>query len=139
MSKGGSTTQQLTILDKDNVVQALKGVHTQQHDWAILSYVKGQKSEIELIATGSGGVEALKGHWPEDRIFYCIVRLAAEQEKIVLLTLIGKDVKPMEKARSGTQRHEASNFVLSIIPLHGEYQPNDPSDLHSKTILSKFK
>jgi len=139
MSKGGSTTEQLTVLEREDVEASLKAVHTSKQDWTILSYVRGQKSHIELIATGSGGVEGLKPHWPADRIYYCVVRLMGEQEKIVLLTLIGPEVKPMEKARSGVQRHEMSNFILSVIPLHGEYQPNDAGDLNSKTILSKFK
>jgi len=139
MSKGGSTTAQLTVLEQEDVESALKGVHSAKHDWCILSYVRGQKSHIELIATGSGGVEGLKSQWPADRIYYCVARLIGEQEKIVLLTLIGPEVKPIEKAKSGVQRHEMSNFILSVTPLHGEYQPNDVSDLNPVTILSKFK
>jgi len=139
MSKGGSSTGQLTVIEKEDVDAALKGVHSAKHDWCILSYVRGQKSHIELIATGSSGVEGLKPHWPVDRIYYCVLRLTSEQEKIVLLTLIGPEVKPMEKARSGVQRHEMSNYILSVTPLHGEYQPNDLVDLNPDTILSKFK
>jgi hypothetical protein len=140
MSKeSNTTTGQIAVVDRSVIETALKGVHTQKHDWAILSYVKGEKSQIELLATGTGGVEGLKAHWPTDRILYCIVRLASEQEKIVLLTLIGSEVKPMEKARSGVQRHEMNNYVLTQIPLHGEYQPNDASDLNTANILSKFK
>jgi len=131
-------TEQLAVVDKSVIQAALKDLHAQKYNWVILSYVKGQKSQIELLATGSGGVEGLKAHWPTDRILYCVLRIATEQEKIVLLTLIGSEVKPTEKARSGVQRHEMSNYILSLIPLHGEYQPNDASDLNSSNIINKF-
>jgi len=139
MSKATTnTTGQLAVVDKNIIETALKDVHTQKYDWVILSYVKGQKSQIELLGTGTGGAEGLKAHWPTDRILYCVLRVASEQEKIVLLTLIGSEVKPMEKARSGVQRHEMNNYILTVIPLHGEYQPNDISDLNTASIITKF-
>lgn len=59
-------------------------------------------------------------------------------KKIVLVTLIGGEVGALQKARSGGQRQEVSDFILSVIPLHGHFQPNDASELTEEAILSKF-
>jgi len=58
--------------------------------------------------------------------------------KIVLVTLIGAEVGALQKARSGGQRQEITDFVLSVIPLHSHFQPGNAAELTEEAILSKF-
>jgi len=146
--KSGVKASKLVIEDEETAKAGLKSVHEGKNDWAILSYVKDKKDHIEFIAAGNDGIKGLKEKFPSDRIFFSVLRLpstegqgvlASSVQKIVLLTLIGPQVKPLEKARSSGQRQGVSDFIISVIPFHGHWQPNDANDLSVDTILAKFK
>jgi len=146
--KIGTKASQLVIADEEKAKAGLKSVHEGKNDWAILSYIKDKKDHVELVATGTGGADTLREQFPEDRIFFSILRiqsaegqgiLASTVQKIVLLTMIGPKVKPLEKARSSGQRQAVSDFILSVIPFHGHFQPSDKEELSVKTVLAKFK
>lgn len=146
--KGGASLVKLVVVDEPRVKEALLSVHREQHDWAILSYVEAGKNEVELVTTGDGGPEGLAGEFPSDRIYFCVLRIKQQHglnmsndnlAKVVLVTLLGKNVKPMAKARSSAQRMDIANYVQSVIPFHGYYQTEDKASLNAKDILAKFK
>jgi hypothetical protein len=136
MSGGTSKgTSKLQIVDQERVEAGLREVYEGRADWCILSYVKDSKDEVEILETGSGGIEALQSRFPTDRIFFVMVSIHLTTTdkgtitKFVLLTLVGPQVKPLQKARSGGQREEISQFILTVMPLHAHYQPGSARDL----------
>jgi len=147
--KGGASLVKLVVMDEAKVKEGLLSVHKEQHEWAILSYVEGAKNEVELVMTGDGGPEGLADQFPTDRIYFCVLRIKQQHglnmskdslvAKVVLVTLIGKAVKPMARARSSAQRMDIADYVQSVIPFHGYYQTEDKASLNAKDILSKFK
>jgi len=122
----------------------LKSVMDGQADWAILAYVKGKKDEVEMVTTGKGGIDGLKPHFPKDRIFYALLAMSFKTvmgdsiKKYVLVTMIGPEVPPLQKARSSAQRKDISDFVLSIVPLNVHYQPNDTSEMAESILIKMF-
>ncbi|KAL6076894.1 Coactosin-like protein [Balamuthia mandrillaris] len=145
-AQGGGSTSKLVIVDKAKVVAGLKEVYEAKADWAILAYVEGKKDEVELVGTGSGGVEGLRNQFPTNRIYFCVLSLDYHAQgtrdtitKYCFVTLIGPEVKPLQKARSGGQRQDIWDFVLSVMPLHAHYQPGSARDLTAEEILVKFR
>jgi len=144
MSRSSSKKQQLStfkISDQGACETGLKSVT--EGSWAILAYVQGKKDEVEMVTTGTGGIDGLKQHFPKDRIFYGLLStsfktIAGNQLKNTLVTMIGPDVPPLQKARSSAQRKEISDFVLSVVPLNFNFQPNDASEMQESVIAKMF-
>jgi len=147
MSRSNATKGQLStfsVVDREACEQALRSVHEGKADWAILAYVKGKKDEVEVVKTGSGGIEGLKREFPTDRIFYAlfttIFRTTTGEpiSKFILITMIGAAVPPLQKARSSAQRKDISDFILSAVPLNAHLQPNDADEMSEKVISKMF-
>jgi len=138
------TLSTFAMVDRAACDTALKTVHEGSSDWAILAYVVGKKDEVELVKTGTGGIEGLKKEFPSDRIFYALVRVQFKTsagdvlKKFVLVTMVGSEVPPLQKARSSAQRKDIADFIISAVPLNGNLQPNDPSELSEQIILKMF-
>jgi len=141
MSKGGSKTSKLTVSNNSEFRESLLSVHSGKNDWVILSYVKGSTNTVEVVKSGGGSISGLKQEYPTDRIYFCVLRLPGSDsvQKFVMLTLVGSQVQALAKARSGGQRQEVQDIVISVVPLHGHYQPIDADDMTPTTILNKFK
>lgn len=60
-------------------------------------------------------------------------------KKFTVVTLIGNDAKPLQKAKSAGQRQDITDFILSVVPVHGHYQPSHPGELTEETISSKYR
>jgi hypothetical protein len=147
MSRSASKKQQLStfkITDQSACEAGLKAVTEGKADWVILAYTLGKKDEIEMVTTGKGGIDGLKQHFPKDRIYYALMSMnfktiVGNQLKTILVTMIGPDVPPLQKARSSAQRKEISDFVLSVVPLNFNYQPNDASEMLESVIAKMFQ
>eukprot|EP01100_Stratorugosa_tubuloviscum_P006262 TRINITY_DN270_c2_g1_i1.p1 TRINITY_DN270_c2_g1~~TRINITY_DN270_c2_g1_i1.p1 ORF type:complete len:330 (+),score=163.79 TRINITY_DN270_c2_g1_i1:41-991(+) len=140
-------TSQLVVANRESAEAGLREVYEARADWAILAYVPGKRDEVELVTTGTNGIDGLREQFPTDRVFFTILRVkfittaSANGEpvtKFVLVTLVGEKVPPLQKARSGGQRQEITDFIVSVVPVHTHFQPNDPSELTTAAILSKF-
>jgi len=136
---------QLKIVDQTRAEKGLRDVFEGKADWAIMSYVQGGTDEAQLVRTGSGGVAALRREFPSDRVYFVLLTLHYVSNssrdtitKFILVTLIGPEVKPLQKARSSGQRDEISQFVKSVVPLHAHFQPSNPDELTEEAILEKF-
>jgi len=143
-AKGSLST--FSITDRDSCESALKCVYEGSSDWAILAYVKGKKDEVELVTTGSSGIEGLKQHFPSDRIFYGLLCIKLKTsagpdyiKKFILVTMIGQDVPPLQKARSSAQRKDISDFILSACALNVHFQPNDKSEMTIEVLYKMFQ
>jgi hypothetical protein len=107
---------------------------------------KGKKDEVELVTTGSNGIDGLKEHFPEDRIFYGLLCIKLKTtagpdfiKKFILVTMIGASVPPLQKARSSAQRKDISDFIISAVPLNAHLQPNDQSEMSQQVLLRMFQ
>jgi len=143
-AQGGSTFK-FTVADRANVEAQLRQVFEGKVDWVALAYVEGKKDEIELVGSGSG-MAALRAMYPAGRVFFCAVatdcQTTGSREKVkkfTVVTLIGPDVKPLQKAKSAGQRQDVSDFILSVVPVHGHYQPSNPTELTEEAILAKYR
>jgi len=136
----GGQKSRLNIVDPPKLEQGLKDVFERRADWAILAYVPGKKDDVDLIETGTGGVESLKKRFPSDHIYFCMVRVETPGnvndtvKKYVLVTLVGNNVPPLQKARSSGQRQDISDLILRIMPFHGQFQPNDADELTEEAV-----
>jgi len=138
------TLSTFKISDENACITGLKSIGEGKNDWAILAYVQGKKDEVEMVTTGKGGIEGLKQHFPKDRIYYALLSMSFKtivgtQLKNILVTMIGPDVPPLQKARSSAQRKEISDFVLSVVPLNFNYQPNDAGEMQESVIFKMFQ
>jgi len=146
MSEGKhGTSSKLIVLDEDTAKAGLKQIFDGTADWAMLAYVEGREDEVELIETGTGGLEALKERFPTNRIYFVMLSLkmptginTESVTKYILLSLVGTQVKPLQKARSGGQRKEIQEFIQTVLPVNAHYQPGGPSDLDKHNLLTKF-
>jgi len=148
MSRSTAKKGQLSsfiVSDPAACEEGLKSVSDGKSDWAILAYVKGKKDEVEMVTTGKGGIEGLKPHFPTDRIFYALLSINMKTvigdfiKKYILVTMIGSEVPPLQKARSSAQRKDISDFILSIVPLNVHFQPNDISEMNEEVLFKMFK
>jgi len=143
LSKGGTgITSKLTVQNDDEVRQALRDIKGDSSEkWLILAYVEGQKETIELVKSGSGGVQTLAQEFPKERVYYCYLNYQQDApgtrekvNKFIFITMIGNQVKPIVKAKSAGQRQDVQDFILSERPVHTHYQPGSSSDLTAAAI-----
>jgi len=144
-SKGIHGVQaKLVVVNEDEALAGLRSVFEGTAEWALLAYVEGKRDEVEFLECGAGGLDALKQRFPKDRIFYAMFTVkipttATETvTKYILLSLVGSQVKPLQKARSGGQRMEIQEFIKKVLPVNAHYQPGSASDLTLSTLLTKF-
>ena len=144
-ASGRGGTSRFEVVDEPSAVAALESVSKGANDYCILATVAGSRGQYELISAGSGGVAALKGLWPSDRVFFALTKIQQVTEdnqtfqKYVLISLVGEGVSPLARARTAGQSKEVADWLIAYVPFHGLYQPNDPSDLEDSEILKKFK
>jgi len=138
------TQSRMRVINDDEAMTGLRAVFDGSADWAILAYVEGQKDEVEFLESGTGGIDALKAHFPTNRIYFTMLSLKVPTmgretiTKYILVTLVGSEVKPLQKARSGGQRAEIMDYVKKVLPVNAHYQPGNASELTRDAILAKF-
>eukprot|EP01088_Endostelium_zonatum_P018391 TRINITY_DN5889_c0_g1_i1.p1 TRINITY_DN5889_c0_g1~~TRINITY_DN5889_c0_g1_i1.p1 ORF type:complete len:327 (+),score=88.36 TRINITY_DN5889_c0_g1_i1:43-981(+) len=143
LSKGGTgITSKLKVQNEDEVRAALRDIKGDSSEkWLILAYVEGQKETIELVKTGSGGLDTLAQEFPKDKVYFCFVNFQQDApgtreklNKFVLVSMVGNGVKPIVKARSAGQRQDVQDFILSERPVSTHYQPGSAKDLTAAAI-----
>jgi hypothetical protein len=140
------SASRLVFADLEGASTALKRVAETKNAWTIFAYVKNKKDEIENILSGDGGFETLAQNWPPpDRVYFCYVSIiytasdGFEQNKFILVTLIGSEVPPLSRARTSGQKKEIIDYIKISCPYHTEFQPSDVSELKLSEVIVKFK
>jgi hypothetical protein len=124
-------SKQINFSNPDSIDEALKDVRNDQTptDWALLGYAnmaQTKEMDIELVGSGTGGVEELKQHLRDDNIFYGIVRLTDDIDtgigvvsavKFAFIHFMGNDIKPLARARVTTHKSPVSEVFQ---PYHVE-------------------
>jgi len=141
---GDRKKSQLDIVDEDAIRQALLDVHAGKHDWAHITYVEGKKDQVYLKSVGSGGLEGLRPELPNNNISFVlatfqVVETSNTCTKYVMITWVGENTPPLQKARSGAHRSELADWIITIVPFHSHYQANTPDDLSLEGVLFKLR
>lgn len=82
-------------------------------NWFLIAPKAGSRSDLEVVGTGSGGLEELKNHLDDSRIQFGIIKVFGVDEKetttsrrakYVFITYIGERVSVLVKARVSVQK-----------------------------------
>eukprot|EP00727_Mastigamoeba_balamuthi_P009108 m51a1_g482 hypothetical protein (1662) ;mRNA; f:211369-217821 len=121
--------------------------------WALIGFTDAASSRgaLRLVATGTGGAREVAERWRRDTIQYAVVSVAVaaqgmssgaartqqEFRKTVVVTMMGEDVAPLARSRSAGQRGDLLDFVLSVMPLHVHFQPENADEVTDTNIFAK--
>ncbi|GAA5860504.1 hypothetical protein JCM1840_000280 [Sporobolomyces johnsonii] len=89
------------------IKQAYEDVRSDKSEtnWLLLDYAGPREDRLVLTATGTGGLEEIKGQLKDDNASFAYVRVKyandaqSFREKFILVTWIGANVKVMRKAK----------------------------------------
>lgn len=132
------------FLNQEEIDNALKEVRddASETNWAVIDYVK-DSHQLKLRQSGAGGLEAIVPLLNDSEIFYIVFGTVQKdgdysQVKYIFVTFIGKDVKPLHKARSSQHRVKLYSHVQTFMQLAGEIQILNREDLNEKNLVSKL-
>merc|ERR1712137_617593 len=102
------------------------------------------EDEVYLASTGSGGLDKLRPELPDNKISFVLMTFQVVEPtntmtKYVLITWVGENTPPLQKARSGAHRMELAEWVVTIVPFHSHYQANSAEDLNLEGVLFKLR
>jgi len=93
------------------------------------------EQRVELVATGSGGLEELLQHINADDIYYGFIRVTASSRiKFVHLFIVGENVGGMKKGKASLYK----NSIQALFEGHGEVQANGNDESTREALLGKI-
>jgi len=120
----------------DAIIDAFRQVRSDGNDvdWMLIGYTdlsQTKDMQIDLVGTGTGGVEELKHHLRDDGIFYGLVRMTDQIDnsitvKFVFIHFMGNNLKPMARARVTTHKLTVSDVFQ---PYHVETFASNADEL----------
>ncbi|GAA5943297.1 coactosin family protein [Sporobolomyces koalae] len=127
-----------------SIQQAYEDVRNDKTEtkWLLIDYVSPSKDTLELTATGSGGLEELKGHLKPENASFAYVRIKyandteSTREKFILVTWIGSSVKVMRKAKLSVHSADVKR-VLSQYSI--EVPAGSIEDLNEEQIVTRLR
>ena len=89
-------------------------------NWFLISHKAGSRSDLELVGSGNGGFDEMKGHLDDARVMFGIIKVVgvddketttSRRAKYVFITFIGERVSVLVKARVSVQKGQITpNF-----------------------------
>jgi len=136
-----TSNQSLTFIDIENLKQVQKNVrsNSQSNDWMLITY--SNKTELSLSGTGSGGLEELKSHLENDKVFYGILRVqdSIDQSsfyRFIFINFVGNGVSPLTKGRIVSHKGSVNGFFE---PFHSFLNLSDENELTSQLVQEKIQ
>ncbi|GAA6027184.1 hypothetical protein JCM8097_002464 [Rhodosporidiobolus ruineniae] len=111
-------------------------------NWLLLDYQGDRSDKLGVTATGSGGLEELKGHLKDENASFAYVRVKytidteSFREKFILVTWIGSGVKVMRKAKLSVHAADVKK-VLRVYSV--DVPANSAADLSEAPIVERLK
>jgi hypothetical protein len=107
----------------------------------LFTYSEQAKNSIELVGKGSNGVEELKHHLHESKVFYGLVRVTDQIDqsttvKFVFIVWVGEKVPFVQKGKVTTHKGSISSLVGQY---HNDVHANNLSELSDEIILGKVR
>ncbi|KAJ3388495.1 hypothetical protein HDU92_001454 [Lobulomyces angularis] len=106
-------------------------------NWLLLGYSDDKKDELNLVGSGSGGLEELKSHLKPDQANFGYLRVTigndelSQRAKFVLVSWCGSEVKVMRKAKLSVHISDVKNVLKAFAV---EIAASDMDDLDSKKV-----
>jgi len=97
---------------------ALKDVRSNNSstNWVLFTYSESNKNHLDLVGKGEGGVEQLKSHLNESKMFYGLVRVTEKIDnsitiKFVFIIWCGSQVPFVQKAKMTTHKGSITSLI----------------------------
>lgn len=138
-----SKNRAIKFIDGAAITDAIVAVKADSNetDWMLAVYAEGGVKKMQLLETGSGGLEEMLSKLDSEHIFYGYFRVTEINHdnittvKFGYLKLMSPKVSPVKRARVATHR----GFILEIFtPSHVEFDIGDPSEISAKLIMEGF-
>jgi hypothetical protein len=118
-------------------------------DWVVLGYPEeaGKGDVVRIVGSGKGSLAEVQQHFPADRARYAIIAYKVVEvvddvdytrPKNVFLSWIGKDVKPLQRAKTSQHRVPIYEYANRSIQMHAQIHAEKDTDLSEEIILEKL-
>lgn len=131
----------LVFADESSATAALKDVRSNDipTNWVLFTYSESGKNTLELVGTGSGGVEELKSHLIESKMFYGLVRVTEKIDnsitvKFVFVLWCGTKVPFVQKGKMTTHKGSITQLIGQF---HTDLNCSDPDEISEEIIMRK--
>jgi hypothetical protein len=108
----------LVFSDEAAAVGALKDVRSNNNsvNWVLFTYSESNKNTLDLVGKGAGGVDELKSHLSQSKMFYGLVRVTEKIDnsvtvKFVFIIWCGSSVPFVQKAKMTTHKGSITNLI----------------------------
>jgi len=110
-------------------------------DWCLFKYSEAAKNVIDLVGKGGGGIEELKTHLDETKMFYGLVRVTDQIDKSVTVKFVfiiwcGERVPFVQKAKMTTHK---GSITLLVGQFHNDLNCSNLAELSNEIIMSKVR
>jgi hypothetical protein len=143
-SAGDRTKSQLIINNEDQIKNELLRIHsTDELDWVMMTYEPGKKDEIRFQDSGKT-LASIRSIVNDSLIAFILMKFRFVEPtqtvmKNVLITWVGENVSPLQKARTGSQRSELADWIIQSIPFHSHYQAGSLDELTEEAVFFKLR
>lgn len=131
---------EVSVRDDDSAKATLKNIRLGKEGltYMILTYAGNQ---LAVTATGSGGIDELKGHLTDSAVAYAFIAVddkidATEMKRFVYIRWVPENVPAMLKGKLTTHRGFVEDWFA---PYHLSVNASDSSELSSSVIAEKIK
>ena len=139
------------------VTALLKQMYVGQLNWIALGYKPDDETTVVLIESGNTGLEGFKPHLKDSHVLYIITAIKEDNRdaahkaddhatlegyattKFIQINWVGKDVKPLQKARSSQHRVAlATQLVGTSLQLSAEFPATHLEEITEVTLRDKI-
>jgi len=131
----------LVFADESAAVSALKDVRSNDTptNWVLFTYSESGKNTLEIVGTGSGGVNELKGHLNEAKMAYGLVRVTEKIDnsvtvKFVFIIWCGTKVPFVQKGKMTTHKGSITQLIGQF---HTDLNCSDLDEVDEDIIMKK--
>jgi len=132
---------ELSFADEAQAKESINDVRSNESatNWVLFTYSEKSKNKIELVGKGTGGIEELKAHLNDSKMFYGLVRVqdVIDQSvtiKFVFIVWCGEHVPFLQKAKMTTHKGSIS---LLVGQYHNDINASHLDELNDNVIMGK--
>jgi hypothetical protein len=110
-------------------------------NWILFKYSDSTKNGIELVGSGANGVEELKQHLSDNKVFYGLVRVTDKIDqsvtvKFVFIVWVGEKVSFVQKGKITTHKGSITSLIGQY---HNDVHASNLSELSEDIVLGKVR
>jgi len=142
--------EQFEIQNESLVVSTIGNLRDDSNltKWIAFGQNESSKDAITVLGSGSGGVDELKEYFKDSEIAFGLLSVLVEEKdageeyktaKVIFISWVGPECKPLVKARSSQIRLSLYNFIKKSITVSGEFQALSSGDLTTENVFQKIR